>query len=177
MQAVDRTQTIVTHDSGNVRDQMAPTYEALVPRSYLGWGNSTQLGTSLGLAMGAKLAAPEKLVVNVLGDAAFGMCGLDVETAARMRIPILTLLLNNSAMGNYESHQPVAVERYNIKQLSGDYTGLARALGAYAERVEAPAGIIPAIRRAEGAIAEGQPAVLEIITREEPAYTLLRPGW
>src|SRR4051794_6757897 len=130
MQAVDRTQCIVTHDSGNVRDVVAPFYETLIPRGYIGWGNSTQLGTSLGMAMGAKLAAPEKLVVHFLGDAAFGMCGLDLETAARLRIPILTMLINNSVMGNYESHQPVAVERYNIEQLSGDYSGVARSLGA-----------------------------------------------
>jgi acetolactate synthase-1/2/3 large subunit len=173
MQAVDRTQTIVTHDSGNVRDVVAPFYETLIPRGYIGWGNSTQLGTSLGMAMGAKLAAPEKLVVNFLGDAAFGMCGLDVETAARMHIPILTMLINNSVMGNYESHQPVAVERYNIKQLSGDYSGVARSLGAWAERVESPAEIIPAIRRAHEVIATGQPALLEVITRESPAFCRL----
>jgi acetolactate synthase-1/2/3 large subunit len=173
MQAVDRTQTIVTHDSGNVRDHMAPFYEVLIPRGYLGWGNSTQLGTSLGLAMGAKLAAPEKLVVNVLGDAAFGMCGLDLETAVRLRIPILTILFNNSAMGNYEKMQPVAVERYGIKRLTGDYAGVARSLGAYSERVEAPAEIIPAIRRAQAALAKGQPALLELITREEPAFSRL----
>jgi thiamine pyrophosphate-dependent acetolactate synthase large subunit-like protein len=173
MQAVDRTQAIVTHDSGNVRDVLTPFYESLIPRGYIGWGNSTQLGTSLGMAMGAKLAAPEKLVVNFLGDAAFGMCGLDLETAARLRIPILTMLINNSVMGNYESHQPVAVERYNIKQLSGDYTGVARALGAWAERVEAPGEIIPAIRRAQDVIATGQPALLEVITREAPAFSRL----
>jgi thiamine pyrophosphate-dependent acetolactate synthase large subunit-like protein len=173
MQAVDRTQTIVTHDSGNVRDVVAPFYESLSPRGYIGWGNSTQLGTSLGMAMGAKLAAPEKLVVNFLGDAAFGMCGLDIETAARMRIPILTMLINNSVMGNYESHQPVAVERYNIKQLSGDYSGVARALGAWAERVEVASEIIPAIHRAQEVLTTGQPALLEIITRESPAFSRL----
>jgi thiamine pyrophosphate-dependent acetolactate synthase large subunit-like protein len=174
MQAVDRTQAIVTHDSGNVRDQVVPFYESLIPRGYIGWGNSTQLGTSLGLALGAKVAAPEKLVINFLGDAAFGMCGMDVETAARAGIPILTILLNNSAMGNYESHQPVAVERYGIKQLSGDYSGVARSLGAWAERVEAPAEIIPAIRRAQEVTAGGKPALLEVITREEPAFSRLQ---
>ncbi|HZS00336.1 MAG TPA: thiamine pyrophosphate-requiring protein [Chloroflexota bacterium] len=173
MQAVDRTRTIVTHDSGNVRDVVSPFYETLIPRGYIGWGNSTQLGTSLGMALGAKLAAPDKLVVNFLGDAAFGMCGLDIETAVRLRIPILTMLINNSVMGNYESHQPVAVERYNIKQLSGDYAGVARSLGAWAERVEAPDEIIPAIRRAQEVTATGQPALLEVITREAPAFSRL----
>jgi thiamine pyrophosphate-dependent acetolactate synthase large subunit-like protein len=108
-------------------------------------------------------------VVHVLGDAAIGMCGMDLETAARERIPILTVLLNNSAMGNYEKMQPVAVERYNIKRLTGDYAGLARALGVWSERVEDPAQIVPAIQRAQQQLAEGRPALLEMITSEEPA--------
>ena len=82
------------------------------------------------------------------------------------------MLINNSVMGSYQSHQPVAVERYNIKQLSGDYSGVARSLGAWAERVEAPSEIIP-IHRAQAVIATGQPALLEIITCEAPAFSRL----
>jgi thiamine pyrophosphate-dependent acetolactate synthase large subunit-like protein len=169
--AVDRSQTIATHDSGNPRDQMLPFYEALVPRGYLGWGKSTQLGTGYGLALGAKLASPEKLVVNVMGDAAFGMIGLDVETAVRERIGVLTILLNNSALGGYEHHLPIATERYRTKFLSGNYTGVAEALGAYAERVEQPAEVVPAIKRARDITTSGRPAVLEVITREEGAFS------
>ena len=79
MHTVDRSQTIVTHDSGHPRDQMIPFYEATTPRGYLGWANSSQLGYGLGIAMGAKLGAPEKLVVNIMGDAAIGMAGMDIE--------------------------------------------------------------------------------------------------
>ena len=69
------------------------------PRSYLAWGKSHQLGTGLGLAIGAKLAAPEKLCVNFMGDAAFGMTGLDFETSVRCGAPILTIVLQwNSTM-------------------------------------------------------------------------------
>ena len=64
---LDKAKSIVTHDSGNPRDQIVPFYEATTPRGYLGWGNSTQLGAGLGFAMGAKLAAPEKTVVNLMG--------------------------------------------------------------------------------------------------------------
>ena len=83
MQTVDRRRTIVTPDSGSPRDQMSPFYQTLFPRGFIGWGKSTQLGSSLGFALGAKLAAPDKLAVNVLGDTAFGMVGLDFETAVR----------------------------------------------------------------------------------------------
>jgi thiamine pyrophosphate-dependent acetolactate synthase large subunit-like protein len=74
-QGLDKANSIVTHDSGNPRDQIVPFYTATTPRGYIGWGNSTQLGTGLGIAMGAKLAAPNKTVLNLLGDTAVGMCG------------------------------------------------------------------------------------------------------
>ncbi len=171
-QAIDRKQAVVTHDSGSPRDQMIPFFEAVSPRGFIGWGKSTQLGYGLGLAMGAKMAAPEKLAVNVMGDYAFGMVGLDVETAVRERIPLLTIVMNNSAMGIYDSDRfPVANERYGTKYLTGNYAEVAAALGGYNERVESPSEIIPAIGRARQAIAAGQPALLEIITREERAFS------
>jgi acetolactate synthase-1/2/3 large subunit len=163
----DPAHTIVTHDSGNPRDQLVPQYEAVTPRGYLGWGHSTQLGFGLGAAMGAKLAAPEKIVANFMGDAAFGMVGMDVETAVRERIPILTVLLNNSAMGNYEKNIPDAAERYGTKYLSGNYSEVARGLGAYTERIEQPRDIVPAFLRARAELDAGHPVVLEVITREE----------
>lgn len=170
LHAVDRQQTIVTHDSGNPRDQMLTFFEALAPRGYLGWGKSTQLGTGLGLALGAKLAAPEKLVVNVMGDLAFGTAGMEVETAVRERLPILTILLNNSRMGGYGHHMPIASERYGANQLSGNYAQVAAGLGAYSERVERPEEVAAAIQRGIRATQEGQPAMLEMITKEEPVY-------
>ena len=171
MQTVDKEQTIITHDSGNPRDQMVPFYETVTPRSYIGWGKSTQLGYGLGLIMGAKLAAPEKLAINVMGDAAFGMAGMDFETAVRERIPILTIILNNSALGGYEHHLPIATEKYGTKFLSGDYTKVAEGLGGYSEKVEAPDDIIPSIKRAQKETEAGRPALLEVITREEGAFS------
>ena len=168
LKAVDRRQTIVTHDSGNPRDQLLPLYESPVPRGYIGWGHSTQLGFSLGCAMGAKLACPDKLVVNFMGDTAFGMVGMDVETAVRERIPILTILLNNSAMGNYERLIPIASAKYGTKFTSGRYADVARGLGAFSERIERPADVAAALKRGIESTRAGHPAVLEFITREEP---------
>ena len=167
MHAVDRTQTIVTHDSGHPRDQTIPFYEAITPRGYLGWGNSSQLGYGLGLAMGAKLAAPDKLVVNIMGDAAIGMSGMDIETASRLRIPIMTIVLNNHVLSGYSGNYPVAAERYGFTNLYGNYADLAKALGGYGERVGDPQQIVPAIQRAREAMATGSPALLEFMTKEE----------
>jgi acetolactate synthase-1/2/3 large subunit len=169
-QVVDKANTIVTHDSGNPRDQILPFYQATTPRGYLGWGKSTQLGTGYGVAMGAKLAHPNKLSVNVMGDLAFGTAGMEVETAVRERIPIMTVLLNNGVMGGYGHHMPNASERYGSNKLSGSYAKVAEGLGAYSERVEGPGDVRSALERGIRATQEGRPAVLEFITKEEPVY-------
>jgi len=166
-QAVDPQNTIVTHDAGSPRDQTAPFWNALVPNSYIGWGKSTHLGYSLPLALGAKVAKPEKAVLNIMGDAAFGMSGLEIATAARNQIGILTIVLNNSCLGGYEKHIPVATRLHRTRFIWGDYCKVAEGLGAYAERVEKPDEIIPAVHRALKVTREGRPALLEIITKEE----------
>jgi thiamine pyrophosphate-dependent acetolactate synthase large subunit-like protein len=179
-QLVDRTQTVITHDSGTPRDQLAPFWETLIPRGFLGWGKSTQLGSSLGFALGAKLAAPDKLVIHFLGDTALGMCGMDLETAVRERIPILTVLVNNGLMGGYERHIPYASEKHRSRYLGGDYAKVAEGLGVAVERVTESAEIVPALGRAIavtgfGSQSEGgRPALVEFITREE---TRLSKPW
>ena len=167
--AVDVANTIITHDSGFPREQLVPFWETVSPGGYIGWGKSTQLGYGLGLAIGAKLAAPEKQVINVMGDAAFGMAGMDVETAVRSEIPVLTVILNNGVMTHYADMMPYAAEHWGANRLSGDYAKVAEGLGAYAERVESPAQVAAAVRNGIAANATGQPAVLEFITKEEEA--------
>ena len=98
MRAVDRDNVIMTHDSGSPREQLLPFWECTVPGSYIGWGKSTQLGYGLALTMGAKLASPDKLCINIMGDAAIGMVGTDLETAVRSNIGTLTIVFNNGVM-------------------------------------------------------------------------------
>jgi acetolactate synthase-1/2/3 large subunit len=164
---VDVANTIITHDAGSPRDQLTPYWKSISPLSYIGWGKSTQLGYGLGLAMGAKLACPDKLCINVWGDAAIGFTGTDLETAAREKLPILSILLNNSAMAVELPIMPVATERFRATDISGDYTAFAKSLGLYAERVTEPSEIVPAIKRALAAIEAGQPALIEFITSQE----------
>ncbi|MEM7128744.1 MAG: thiamine pyrophosphate-requiring protein [Chloroflexota bacterium] len=165
---VDVANTIITHDSGYPRDQFVPMWKTLSPRGYLSWGKSTQLGFGLGLAIGAKIGAPDKQVINVMGDAAFGMAGLDLETSVRANAPILTVVLNNGVMTKYDSHMPNATERYDSNQLAGNYAAIGAALGAHAERVDNPADLPAAIKRATDANKDGQAALLEVMTKAEP---------
>jgi len=164
---VDVASTIITHDAGSPRDQLTPYWKSIAPLSYIGWGKTTQLGYGLGLAMGAKLACPDKLCINVWGDAAIGFTGMDFETAVRERLPILSILLNNSAMAIELPIMPIATQRFRATDISGNYAEFARALGGYGERITAPDQIVPAILRGIAATEAGQPALLEFITAQE----------
>jgi acetolactate synthase-1/2/3 large subunit len=164
LQIVDRDNTIITHDSGNPRNQLAPFWECRQPLSYIGWGKSTQLGYGLGLAMGAKIAKPDKLCINVWGDAAIGFTGMDIETAVREHIPILSILFNNSTMATEHRSLVVAAEKYRATDIGGNYADFARSLGAWSEKVIEPNDIIPAIRRGIAKTLDGVPALIEFIT-------------
>ncbi len=171
MNTIDRKNAIVTHDSGSPRDESIPFYETISPRGFIAWGKSTQLGYSLGLAMGARMAAPDKLAVHIIGDYGFGMVALDIETCVRERIPVLSIVLNNSAMGIYSPNSfPTANDLYGTKYTGGDFAKVAEAMGSYNARIEKPEEIVPAIKTATRVIAAGQPAVLEFITKEEQAF-------
>ncbi len=175
MQAVRPEDAIITHDSGSPRDQIMPFYQSNGPRSYLGWGKSHGLGTGLGLIIGAKLAKPEKVCVNFMGDAAFGMVGLDFETAVRSRIPIITVVLNNSTMAVETNAMMASHSLYNTRDLGGNYADMGTAMGGYAERIEDPAQIIPAFQRARKVTEEeGKAVLLEFITQAETETSFRR---
>ena len=171
MRAIDPRQAIVTHDSGSPREQLVPFYRATAPRSYMGWGKSHALGTGLGLIMGAKLAAPDKFCVNFMGDAAFGMTGLDFETAVRCGIPITTIVLNNSAMAIERHALVVSHDRYHTRDIGGNYADMGRAMGGYTERLEKPAEIVPALERARKANLDGRAVLLEMVTSQEIEFS------
>jgi thiamine pyrophosphate-dependent acetolactate synthase large subunit-like protein len=174
LHTVDAANTVITHDSGSPRNQLTPFWEAPSPLGYIGWGKSTQLGYGLGLAMGAKIARPDQLCINLWGDAAIGFTGMDIETAAREQIPILSILLNNSTMAAEHKSMPVATEKYRSTDISGNYTEMAQALGLHSERVEKPEDIVPAIKRGVDKTKDGIPALLEFITEYSSPQSL--PG-
>ncbi len=167
MKTLDRKETVITADSGTPRDSLTPFWESLIPGGFIGYGKDHMLGAGMGLAMGAKLARPDKTVVNVGGDGAFGEVGMDWETAVRERIAILKIVLNNGTLGWTKLLNPIASKRYGQNRLSGNYRKVAEALGSYAERVERPSDIIPAIKRAKELTDSGKPAFIEVMTREE----------
>ncbi|MCL5257510.1 MAG: thiamine pyrophosphate-requiring protein [Chloroflexi bacterium] len=164
---LDLENSIVTHDSGSPRDMMVPFFTATVPHSYIGWGKSTHLGYGIPLMIGAKLAKPDKFCVNFMGDAAFGMSGLDIETAARTGVPITTIVVNNGGMATYPGGFPVARTVYGVTNMYGDYAKIAEGMGAVGITVIRPVEIAPAIRKARELNAEGKTVLLDVHTRFE----------
>lgn len=171
---VDPANHVITHDAGSPRDQISPFWPSIEPLSYIGWGKTTQLGYGLGLAMGAKLAHPDKLCINVWGDAAIGFTGMDFETAVRERLPILSILLNNFSMAIELPIMQAATEKYRSTDISGNYADMAKAFGGYGERVTDPGEIKAAIKRGIARTEEGTPALLEFITSQEIEYSVFR---
>ena len=168
---VDLENTIITHDAGSPRDQLSPFWACTEPLSYIGWGKTTQLGYGLGLAMGAKLAQPDKLCINIWGDAAIGFTGMDFETAVRERLPILSILMNNHSMAVEIPIMRLSTEKYGTTNISGNYADMAKAFGGYGERVTDPGDILNAINRGIEKTKEGTPALIEFMTAKEFNYS------
>jgi acetolactate synthase I/II/III large subunit len=158
----DKESAVLTHDAGAPRDIMMPFYRATVPHSYIGWGKTTHLGFGIPLMIGAKLARPDAFCLNFMGDGAFGMSGLDLETSVRIGAPITTIVLNNGDMATYPGGYPEARARFNMTRMTGDYAKIAEGLGAVGVVVKQPSEIAAALERARQLNADGRTVLLDI---------------
>ena len=164
---LNKENSIVTHDAGAPRDVIMPFYTATVPHSYIGWGKTTHLGYGIPLMIGAKLAKPDKFCLNFMGDGAFGMSGLDIETSVRAGAPITTVVLNNGGMATYPGGYPTANERFGMTRMTGDYAKIAEGLGAVGITVTQPSEVAPAIKKAHQLNSDGSTVLLDIHTNME----------
>ena len=165
---LDHDNSIVTHDAGAPRDSIMPFYNATTPHSYIGWGKTTHLGYGIPLMIGAKIARPDKFCLNLMGDGAFGMSGLDIETAARAGAPITTIVLNNGGMATYPGGYPTARELFGTTEMGGDYAKIAEGMGAVGIKVTDPEQVGEALRQAQRHNAEGRTVLLDIHSNMEP---------
>ncbi len=166
-ETIDRERSIVTHDAGAPRDSMVPFFTATAPHSYVGWGKTTHLGFGIPLMIGAKLARPDRFCLNFMGDGAFGMSGLDLETSVRAGLPITTVLLNNGGMATYPGGFPTARTRYGVSHMTGDYAAIAEGLGATGIRVTRPDELAPAIREAQALNDDGRTVLIDVHSNHE----------
>jgi len=177
MNTLDMEKSLVTHESGNTRDQLSTVYESRIPHGFLGWGNVTTLGYGLAGALGAKLVYPDWQVVSVSGDAGVGYQMGNWETMVRHNMGITTVHINNDGFGGYgpgfwgKGHSPYTFELTPSKVQST--AKVAEALGIDSERVEDPDEVAPALKRALKANSSNKPYLLEVICSKYPVY----PGW
>ena len=164
---LDQENSIVTHDAGAPRDIIMPFYPGTVPHSYVGWGKTTHLGYGIPLMTGVKMACPDKFCMNIMGDGAFGMSGLDIETSVRSGAPITTIVLNNGGMATYPGGYPTARESFGTTYMTGDYAKIAEGLGAVGITVTKPEEIAPALEQAKQLNANGKAVLIDVHSNME----------
>ncbi|MDE0744305.1 MAG: thiamine pyrophosphate-requiring protein [SAR202 cluster bacterium] len=164
---LDKENSIVTHDAGAPRDIIMPFYPGTVPHSYVGWGKTTHLGYGIPLMTGVKMACPDKFCMNIMGDGAFGMSGLDIETSVRAGAPITTIVLNNGGMATYPGGYPTARESFGTTYMTGDYAKIAEGLGAVGITVTKPEEIASALEQAKQLNAEGKTVLIDVHSNME----------
>ena len=149
-------------DGGNTNVWAHYLNRTYAPRSFLWAADSGQLGTGLPYAIGAKLAHPDRLVYALCGDGAFGLNMQELETAARLKLPLIVIIANDCQWGMIKGAQMAAYDARYIGVDFNDvrYDEVARAMGCYGERVEDPKAITPAVERA---IKSGKPAVIDVL--------------
>jgi len=133
----------------------------------MSWGKTTHSGFGFPLMIGAKLAHLDKFCLNLMGDAAFGMSGMDIETAARAEVPITTVALSNGGMATYPGGFPVARERYGVSHMHGDYAKIAEGMGAVGITVTRTVEMVPALKEAERLNADGKTVLIDVHSNVE----------
>ena len=172
-QLIDPDRTIALHDAGGSRGYIVPFWETTRPRNFVAMGGMAAMGWSVGAAIGTKLGRPDDLVVHLLGDASFGMTGMEVETAARMGLGVLTVVINNGGIGGgMMGMENPAGTPPEMAVLGGNFSVVAQGLGAWSERVEHPDDLRSAFQRAIQATETGQPALVEVMIRPLPTPEL-----
>lgn len=171
---LDPENSLVTHESGNTRDQLSTAYKTTIPRGFLGWGNVSTLGFSFGVIIAAKLAFPERQVVGVSGDAGVGYMLGNLEVAVRNGLGVTVCHISNGGFAGYgpgfwgPGHDPYTHEVTGNDEI--DMSQVVERLGYHSERVSEPSDVEPALQRALAANAEAQPAYIEFICSQFPVY-------
>ena len=177
MEVLDPHKSFVTHESGNTRDQLSTIYDTLIPRGFLGWGNVSSLGFSMGAVLGAKLAHPDRYSVAVTGEAGLGYFMGNLEVPVREKLPITVVHISNGGFAGYgpgfwgEGHDP-----YTHVVMGHDEVNMPKAIaefGYHTERVTEPDDVVAALERAFAANDKGQSAYIEFICSQFPVYG----GW
>jgi thiamine pyrophosphate-dependent acetolactate synthase large subunit-like protein len=160
---------IVIGDGGDFVSYAGRVIDSYRPGCWLDPGPFGCLGTGPGYALAAKLAHPERQVVMLLGDGAFGFSGMEFDTLARHGVNVVGIMGNNGIWA-LEKHPMEFLYGYSVAaelRPGTRYDQLVQALGGHGELVERPQDVVPAIERA---FASGLPALVNVLTDPSVVY-------
>lgn len=160
---------IVIGDGGDYVSYAGRMVDSYQPGCWLDPGPFGCLGTGPGYALAAKLAHPERQVVLLLGDGAFGFSGMEFDTLARHGVNVVGVMGNNGIWG-LEKHPMEFLYGYSVAadlRPETRYDQVVEALGGHGELVRSPAELRPAFERA---LASGRPALVNVLTDPAVAY-------
>ena len=162
-------------DAGNAGKHVRPVYDTYEPGTFMAIDDWASVGGSLPIALGAKLANPDRPVMVTCGDMGM-MCNIgEIETAVRENIPVVSVVFNDNGLANERAYQNELYggRFYAVDYGHVDFGAVARAMGAHGERVEEPADLAPALQRA---LESNRPAVVDVaIDRENLAPVVFKP--
>jgi acetolactate synthase-1/2/3 large subunit len=165
---IDRD-AIVIGDGGDFVSYAGRIIDSYAPGCWLDPGPFGCLGTGPGYALAAKLAFPERQVVLLLGDGAFGFSGMEFDTLARHGVNVVGVMGNNGIWA-LEKHPMEFLYGYSVAadlRPCTRYDQVVEALGGHGELVERPSDVIPALERA---FKSGTPALVNVLTDPTVAY-------
>ncbi|HET9124001.1 MAG TPA: acetolactate synthase [Solirubrobacteraceae bacterium] len=160
---------IIIGDGGDFVSYAGRVVDSLAPGCWVDPGPYGCLGSGPGYALAAKLAHPDRQVVLLLGDGAFGFSGMEFDTLARHGVAVVAIVGNNGIWG-LEKHPMEAMYGYSVVadlRPGTRYDEVAEALGCHGELVRAPGELRPALERA---FAAGRPALVNVLTDPAVAY-------
>lgn len=168
---------IITTDVGQHQMWAAQNYTYKEPRTFLSSGGLGTMGYGVGAAIGAKYGRPDKTVVNIAGDGCFRMNMNEIATAARYKVPIIQVVLNNHVLGMVRQWQNLFYgQRYSNTVLddSVDFVAVSKALGANASKITSIEEFETEFKKA--LTADG-PTVLDVmIDSDDKVWPMVAPG-
>ena len=162
--------TTVVGDGGDIVSYAGRVVNVYKPGYWLDPGPMGCLGTGTGFAMAAQIARPGKKVLIIHGDGAFGLNGMEFESMARQKLPVVSIIGNDGAWGQIKHPQRAIIGHATAAELTPGirYDKMVEALGGYGELVERPEDIRPALERA---FASGLPACVNVLIDPEKPYS------
>jgi acetolactate synthase-1/2/3 large subunit len=169
---------IISTEVGQHQMWTAQYYTFTKPRTFLTSGGLGTMGYGLPAALGAQVAFPNKLVIDISGDGSFQMNSQELATIVQYQLPVKVVILNNGFLGMVRQWQELFYEkRYassSLREISPDYIKLAEAYGAVGLQVRQPEDVVSALKKA---FSIPKPVILEfIVDREENVYPMVAAG-